>query len=52
VDNCGADLSSDLIKSYNRRNRVCDQHMRDLSVAIRGQQQRFCQQVCEVEEEV
>ena len=45
VDECGVDLSTDEFKKYNRRNRVCCSHQKAMTVLIKGQASRYCQQV-------
>ncbi|KAG1666754.1 hypothetical protein FOA52_004589 [Chlamydomonas sp. UWO 241] len=44
VDGCPIDLLEPHIKNYNRRNRVCEAHMKGLSAVVNGIQLRYCQQ--------
>ena len=45
VADCGLDLSGEEFRKYHRRNRVCDKHLKVLSVMVKGQLSRYCQQV-------
>ncbi|EFJ44308.1 hypothetical protein VOLCADRAFT_64981, partial [Volvox carteri f. nagariensis] len=42
VKDCSVDLSS--CKAYYRRFRICERHLKTLSLCIEGKLSRFCQQ--------
>jgi len=44
VDGCSVDLMQPHIKNYNRRNRVCEVHMKGLCTMVNGKPLRYCQQ--------
>ena len=43
VSGCGKDLTPE--KNYYQRYRVCEQHLKMLSLVVQGKPSRFCQQV-------